>query len=794
MVEPGDRKRPRGKPGAKRTGEKTIKKFIPGRGVIQVREQRRDRRATDEDSSPTIPTYWPQTTPDGFDNPTASQTALGDLERYNKTIATITARGGMIGHVDPQDVLFVLFHRELGTLDLPTVKSLYRALLSVASERIRLTKHHFNALLAHLLEPATVGPEYGPTVSADVQEFVQELVADMQSLDISVRSETYSWLIVAAESKSPEAVKALWKEATEKGMKINVHGCNVLLRCHAGPPDTPSSPSSPASASLPFALGLGLDDDSAATTDTPSRSHAWELFTHLKTYSEPNVNTFEALLRIFTKNRDYKRVRKVMNKLYASKLQWRIRTTYPTVLEAIAECGDQTMFQSVLKRIRIGQVIPNRPMMNAIMRFGINNGTPQDAIRIWASHKHRIPPDHTTYTLLLEACSMPGWESGDPDVGPYILRRYYLENTDTPHRVGEDILRDVVMPKLRNDVWMGKHRVGPRTWEMCVPALARVGATLEEVWGVWEELRTRMVERWCELGVYGYGESDEVKGGVERGDVVVVGLQDTIHDNTPTDADASSVQFPHLEQPPTTTTTSMMQTSLEDHLSLLGTLNICALRAHAIHTLADDTMATNPEEALSLYLHALGLYQLGMEVARTVWDRSMGSSHNHGNGNGGGGKELGVLSVAVQWIRERFNECLERAEGVRVDEGAGAGAGAGAGEGEGEARCVEKVVYDRALELARWAAQTELEGTDLPACEAAYQQSILLLEALLHSPDPPPPPSASSSFADDTPEGVGDGMSDEDRGVIERFVASLYGRVAGVQAKMKDAGAGAGGA
>jgi serine/threonine-protein kinase ULK/ATG1 len=46
-------------------------------------------------------------------------------------------------------------------------------------------------------------------------------------------------------------------------------------------------------------------------------------------------------------------------------------------------------------------------------------------------------------------------------------------------------------------------------------------------------------------------------------------------------------------------------------------------------------------------------------------------------------------SLAVQWMRERFNECLDRAQAAKnkcEDENGGNA-------------CVEKLLYDRALEM-----------------------------------------------------------------------------------------------
>ncbi|KAI8848826.1 hypothetical protein BC829DRAFT_393120 [Chytridium lagenaria] len=225
----------------------------------------------------------------------------------------------------------------------------------------------------------------------------------------------------------------------------------------------------------------------------------------------------------------------------------------------------------------------------------------------------------------------------------------------------------------------------------------------------------------------------------------------------------------------------------DDPTPLLSALNLCALRGHALNLLADEryrdfiTLTTAPiggaitnhsihqpptptpeapgtaaaEECVALYLTALGLYQMGIEAAKAVW------------GGGAGKVDVTSLSAAVQWIRERFGECLERAQEVRGflgEEGEGGEAGNAAGTGVG--RPVERVVYERAVEIARVAAQAE-QGTDTSTAEAGYTQAVLLLEAILSS--------AAASSTSNQPFGdvATTGLNDPDRAVVERFVGSL---------------------
>ncbi|KAI9097275.1 hypothetical protein DFS34DRAFT_116130 [Phlyctochytrium arcticum] len=250
--------------------------------------------------------------------------------------------------------------------------------------------------------------------------------------------------------------------------------------------------------------------------------------------------------------------------------------------------------------------------------------------------------------------------------------------------------------------------------------------------------------------------------------------------------------------------TSLPQPPTENPHPLLEPLNLCALRGHAVQQLADTILtsaqtALQADEALACYLLALRCYQIGMEVAKNVWEARQA------------GVDLRVLSTAVQWVRERFNECLEAAEVCRrrVE--------AQMGDEPVERRCVERIVYDRALEVSRAAALEELspspQSTSSSHCEALYRHCILLVEALLLSDDttpdvssrppiintlPPSPvsPSGAAAVATQHPSTTDastvapvleESLSDEDRRVLERFVASLWARVSSVARKPSSA-------
>lgn len=192
--------------------------------------------------------------------------------------------------------------------------------------------------------------------------------------------------------------------------------------------------------------------------------------------------------------------------------------------------------------------------------------------------------------------------------------------------------------------------------------------------------------------------------------------------------------------------------------------------------LTPDAVVQLAEEALVLYVKALSLLAKSMDIASTWWSASSSPS---GSRTGPTGPATQIASnrinSVVQWVRERFNDVLEKAEFVRVKlldaqkelprshpshpsnhpEGGEGSLGAG-----GDRVVVtpgvtaEKLMYDRALEMSRAAAVNELVGEDLNGCEVAYVTSIRMLEAVLER--------------DNDSEGDDGQMEEEDRKVVEK--------------------------
>ncbi|KAI9326326.1 hypothetical protein BDR26DRAFT_941370 [Obelidium mucronatum] len=182
--------------------------------------------------------------------------------------------------------------------------------------------------------------------------------------------------------------------------------------------------------------------------------------------------------------------------------------------------------------------------------------------------------------------------------------------------------------------------------------------------------------------------------------------------------------------------TTQWTAELQDEANLLTILNLSTLRGHALHTFADEyhrdlclmvqnrvqevpeehrnenhaieetsssnsspTVATTTpdsparkeyilaEETLSLYLSTLRLYQFGLESARALWSREQTriartqSGASPQNDSIPGTSEVAIdlqsLNASVQWMKDKYDDCLERAQEVKGVMNASVAAGGG---------------------------------------------------------------------------------------------------------------------
>lgn len=215
-------------------------------------------------------------------------------------------------------------------------------------------------------------------------------------------------------------------------------------------------------------------------------------------------------------------------------------------------------------------------------------------------------------------------------------------------------------------------------------------------------------------------------------------------------------------------------------------------------SLTVDAIVTLSEEALVLYVKALSLLARSMDIAGAWWARknrgeildestSPRTQSNTANAVAIGNR----VNNVVQWVRDRFNQVLVKAEVVRLKliEGQkqlptdhpshpsnhpSASGSANMGTSADHVLVTsgvtaETLMYDRALEMSKSAAVNELVGDDLWGCEMSYLTAIMLLEAILEDDEEPASKKIISDKAaksSSIEEGAVNGVEAEDRKVV----------------------------
>ncbi|KAG9246152.1 hypothetical protein BJ878DRAFT_307377 [Calycina marina] len=219
------------------------------------------------------------------------------------------------------------------------------------------------------------------------------------------------------------------------------------------------------------------------------------------------------------------------------------------------------------------------------------------------------------------------------------------------------------------------------------------------------------------------------------------------------------------------------------------------------------------EEALVLYVKALTLLAKSINYAGSWW-----AQKNRGEvlrtGNVPRSDSLSAVAAgnrinsAVQWVRNRFNEVLEKAEFVRLKlieaqkrlpadhpghpnnhTSTSRIAGASStGAVLSSGITAEKLMYDRAIEMSRSAAINEISNDDLQGCEISYITAIRMLEAVLENDDESPMQRARVSSlsyemkADD--ESPANGIRLDDKKDVLKVVDMIKTRLATLRKKM----------
>ncbi|ESZ92209.1 hypothetical protein SBOR_7418 [Sclerotinia borealis F-4128] len=189
-----------------------------------------------------------------------------------------------------------------------------------------------------------------------------------------------------------------------------------------------------------------------------------------------------------------------------------------------------------------------------------------------------------------------------------------------------------------------------------------------------------------------------------------------------------------------------------------------------------EAIVSLSEEALVLYVKSLSLLSKSMDIAGAWWLRKnrgeiISGGHTPRSDPSSAVQAGNRINGAVQWVRTRFNEVLEKAELVRLklieaqkrlpEDHPGhpsnhttasrlvGGSSTTDGVVLSSGITAEKLMYDRALEMSRTAAINELANEDLPGCEISYTTAIRMLEAVLENDEELIPRKRSSNLRED---------------------------------------------
>ncbi|MCO5591470.1 hypothetical protein L7F22_045453 [Adiantum nelumboides] len=186
-----------------------------------------------------------------------------------------------------------------------------------------------------------------------------------------------------------------------------------------------------------------------------------------------------------------------------------------------------------------------------------------------------------------------------------------------------------------------------------------------------------------------------------------------------------------------------------------------AATAHSTSNSSSVSSDVVAAEALILYVRSLSFLQRGIDATRDYLEaRTTRYSSAY--------QASAEVNEAVQWLRAKFNDGYERASFARSK---------ASEEMPDSAQNVDKMIFDKALEIARGAALEELgsnrdvsdQSWNADKCLLAYETASSMLMALL---DP----------GEDEMD-----LSDGSTGTIEKFVKSIQKRMASLQRKYESA-------
>lgn len=167
------------------------------------------------------------------------------------------------------------------------------------------------------------------------------------------------------------------------------------------------------------------------------------------------------------------------------------------------------------------------------------------------------------------------------------------------------------------------------------------------------------------------------------------------------------------------------------------------------------------QEGLALYLKTLLFLGEAIKASSEWWAKNKYKSNI-----------TPMMGELIQWIRNRFNESLEKAEYLklrmnRFEEEENSA------ENNPEPNFIcEKIIFDRAIEISKDTAIQELghatDVNELKKCEIAYSLSVWMLESLLYQPK----------------ESDGGCLERGDQDIVENFINSIGTRLLILKSKI----------
>ncbi|KAJ3577996.1 hypothetical protein NPX13_g2569 [Xylaria arbuscula] len=218
------------------------------------------------------------------------------------------------------------------------------------------------------------------------------------------------------------------------------------------------------------------------------------------------------------------------------------------------------------------------------------------------------------------------------------------------------------------------------------------------------------------------------------------------------------------------------------------------------------------EEALVLYVKALSLLAKSMDIASIWWARKAkneaSATQQHVISRDANSIQNLVARVnsAVQWVRKRFNETLEKAEVVRLKlteaqkqlpedhlshpsnnqvEAIVPGTPSTEGIVLTPGLSAEKLMFDRAIDMSRTAAINEIANEDLSGCELSYVTAIRMLEAVLDNDEDLSKRRLSGSQADRDIQETTSEMNPDDQQAVHKMIHMITGRLNTLRKKMQ---------